>query len=89
LIRRTAATLQGIARQNDVVARLGGDEFGVLLVQSDLSAGVAVNERLRRAFAHTGIAASIGMAQRRPATGLAVAWDEADQAMYRAKRGGA
>ena len=86
LLCRTAAILQQGSRESDIVARLGGDEFGVLLVESDTQSGQAAFERIKHLFVEAGIAASIGMAQRRAADGLMVACKEADSAMYHAKQ---
>ncbi len=41
---------------------------------------------MRSALLAAGVQASVGHATRRPATGLARAWAEADAAMYRRKR---
>jgi len=87
LLRRTAQVIVATKRASDVVARLGGDEFGVLAVECDETAAAALAERIRQELLGAGIRASVGHATRRPGTGLALAWDEADAAMYARKRG--
>ena len=89
LLRRTAQVIVATKRASDVVARLGGDEFGVLAVECDETAAAALAERIRQALLGAGIRASVGHATRRPGVGLALAWDEADAAMYARKRGSA
>jgi diguanylate cyclase len=86
LIRRAAQALRQAAREVDVVARLGGDEFGLIGVECDAQGAQALLERIRKALATQGVAASIGMAQRAPAQGLAAAWQVADERMYADKR---
>ncbi len=89
LLRRTAQVIVATKRASDVVARLGGDEFGVLAVECDETAAAALAERIRQALLGAGIRASVGHATRRPGAGLALAWDEADAAMYARKRSSA
>jgi len=89
LLRRTAQVIVATKRASDVVARLGGDEFGVLAVECDETAAAALAERIRQALLGAGIRASVGHATRRPGVGLALAWDEADAAMYARKRSSA
>lgn len=86
LIVRTAQALRQAARKHDVVARLGGDEFGILAIECDHAGAQALLERTRQALQEAGLQASAGMATRDPAHGLQVAWEHADQAMYREKR---
>jgi diguanylate cyclase (GGDEF)-like protein len=82
LIQRAAATLQSVARSQDIVARLGGDEFALLAVECDAISAVVLRERLDAALVNAQLSASVGMAQRDPARGLAHAFEEADKAMY-------
>jgi len=86
LIRRAADALRTAAREADIVARLGGDEFGLIGVECDQEGAVALLERIRQALADFGVAASIGLAPRIPADGLAAAWETADRLMYEDKR---
>ncbi|QDF98057.1 histidine kinase [Azoarcus sp. DD4] len=86
LIGRAASALRQSAREADVVARLGGDEFGILAVECDEAGAEALVARARSALAAGGIAASIGVAMRRPQQGLTGAWGSADRSMYLQKR---
>ncbi len=86
-LRNTARQAQpGAARRRDLVARIGGDEFSVLAL--DIAAGAApiVAERLRKALADAGVAASLGAAPRSAHGSLAAASEAADQLMYEDKR---
>jgi len=85
LIASAAQALRAAARGADLVARLGGDEFGLLAVEYG-EAPARLQERLRLALAKVGVQASIGVALRVPATGLALAQQFADAHMYEDKR---
>ena len=78
--------LQDVCRPADTVARTGGDEFSVLAVQCDAVSAVALARRARVQLRAAGVAASVGVAARRPQEGLEDTWRRADQAMYRDKR---
>jgi diguanylate cyclase len=86
LLRRAAATLRASIRDSDLAARLGGDEFAVLLTESDRGAATALLQRLQERFAAADVAASVGLAARRPDRTLNDAIVEADQLMYAEKR---
>ncbi len=101
-LQRIAALLAaGIHRAGDLVARYGGEEFGVLLTDTDEDAARGIAERLRagledRAIPHPAstvgpfVTLSVGVATRLPArdgTHLDLV-AAADDALYRAKRGG-
>ncbi len=87
LLRAAATALGSAVRDTDTVARVGGDEFAVLAVNADLETARALVERLGAALEAAGIMASLGVAERDPAAGLAAAWEEADRRMYAARRG--
>jgi diguanylate cyclase (GGDEF)-like protein len=96
VLRRLSRVLQECIRQVDTLARYGGDEFTILLVDTDIQAGMAIAERIRRTVAETvfegargapvRLTISIGVAAHplhaRDRDGLL---DVADKAMYRAK----
>jgi diguanylate cyclase (GGDEF)-like protein len=86
LLRRAGAALVAQSRTTDVVARVGGDEFALLAVDTDLPTARILAARLAEALAGERVEASLGLAERIPATGLAGAWVEADRRMYTAKR---
>jgi len=86
LLRRVALLIRASTRPSDISARLGGDEFAVLAVECDEAGGAELAARLADAFGSAEIAASIGLAVRKPASGLPGAVLEADACMYEAKR---
>lgn len=85
MLQRAAEVLRGAFRSVDAVARLGGDEFGVLAVETDAAAVAHERDRLQSLFRDAGVAASIGIASREAAGGLAEAWSRADRDMYAAR----
>ncbi|MBX7103316.1 MAG: diguanylate cyclase [Gemmataceae bacterium] len=89
-----AELLRNRSRTTDVVCRYGGEEFAVILPQTDLEGSRIIAERLRMALAETPLAgvsvtASFGVSslQLGP-TGPQGLLDQADQALYSAKRTG-
>ena len=91
-----AQLLRDNTRAGDVLARHGGEEFVVVLPGMTLAQGVEVCERLReRVAAQTWpdlpgaqvVTISIGLAAA-PPHDLATLLQRADEALYRAKRGG-
>ena len=98
-IRSTVRASRALIRQCDVLGRLGGEEFAVLLPETPLPGGALLAERLRRALAATEVripgggsftfTVSIGVAALHPGeTAIDAALARADEALYRAKRGG-
>jgi diguanylate cyclase (GGDEF)-like protein len=65
-----------------ILARTGGDEFAILLPNHTTDEALVMRDRLRAALHDAIIAASIGVAERKPYRGMADAWRRADQAMY-------
>ncbi|WP_244524014.1 GGDEF domain-containing protein [Blastococcus sp. DSM 46786] len=100
VLSAVAASLAVAVRPADVLARIGGEELVVLGSVNDAAEAGRLAERLRSAVARGqgagghGVTASIGLAVTRPVDGedpVAALWrlvDEADGAMYRAKREG-
>ena len=94
-----ATVLKRETREFDVVARFGGEEYFVLLTDTDREKAGHVAERLRRAVAdevldtangqaRIPVTTSIGLACWTPGQSLADLIEQADRALYRAKRSG-
>lgn len=79
-----AAVLTAGVRRRDLLARLDAGRFAVLLPSTDLAAARALTGRLARALRGAGVAVTIGMGACRPSAGVRQAWQDADQALYRA-----
>jgi diguanylate cyclase (GGDEF)-like protein len=97
VLREVAQAIASAVREGDVPARFGGEEFVVLLRNPGPQVAVEVGERVRRAVAdldlrRLGVAqvsVSVGVAVAdRPDTELNEVIDQADRALYRAKRAG-
>lgn len=93
LLSQVGQVLHGAARAPDVIGRVGGDEFAVLLPETLLADGLVVAERIASHLAEITdpcrLTASIGVsAMPEPATDARSLLDQADTAIYRAKRGG-
>lgn len=95
---RIAEVLTAEARKTDVVARYGGEEFVLVLDGTDGPGAVQVAERIRERIAGEQIVGDFGRVRVTASLGVA-AWpdaatsmndllEEADQALYRAKRAG-
>ena len=94
-----ARTLRQVSRSSDVVARYGGEEFTLLLPETALVEGWVLAERARQCVealrtqvgsALTGrrMTLSLGLAPFSPGTTKAALIQEADAALYLAKRQG-
>lgn len=86
LLVRAASALREVVRDIDIVARLGGDEFGLIAVECDADGAELLLSRLREALDERQVKASVGLAVREAAGGLARAWEQADRLMYAQKR---
>jgi diguanylate cyclase (GGDEF)-like protein len=96
ILKLFAAVVVNTLRITDLSGRIGGEEFAALLPCS-LEEGVIAAERVREAFANSGIAVedgpvdttvSIGVAGGPAGTELEVLLAAADTALYQAKRSG-
>jgi diguanylate cyclase (GGDEF)-like protein len=100
VLRVVAQYCQGSIRDTDIVGRYGGEEFAILLPGADSQAAFAIAERLRHDVEHASIdtdrgpisvTISMGIATsiiRPGAASLDALLDQADKALYRAKRAG-
>ena len=99
VLRRVATILSHAARETDLVARYGGEEFAVLAPRTDARGAQMLAERMRQAIADTqlhgldpedpspiSLTVSIGVATYRG--DLKRFFNEADRALYQAKREG-
>jgi len=98
VLRTLARVCQANLRSVDLIGRYGGEEFAILLPDTDADSARQVAERLRQAVADTPViipkgqvsfTVSLGVASLVVGTTtLAVLLDQADTAMYFAKRAG-
>lgn len=96
VLKGFAEVARRLVRTHDTVARLGGEEFVILFEDTSLEQAYQVCDRLRRVLGRTPlgtpagplrVTASGGVAVIGRA-GLAAALKAADEALYRAKKGG-
>lgn len=100
VLQAVASTLKATVRANDIVARHGGEEFVVATLGLNEAESLVFAERLRAAVAaienmKTPVTTSVGVATLWPhgermetPRALAELLDQADQALYAAKRAG-
>ncbi len=97
VIREVARYLQQTTRGSDVVARTGGEEFLVILPETGLDGARQLAERMRRQIAETPlhvhnqsipVTVSLGVAATTGEVDIDRLAQDADRAMYLAKRGG-
>jgi diguanylate cyclase (GGDEF)-like protein len=97
VLRAVAGAIVGAVREDDVPARYGGEEFAVLLRNPTAAVAVEVGERVRWAvgaldltrFGVPAVSVSVGAAVADdPDEPIAATIEQADRALYDAKRGG-
>ena len=97
VLREVAQAIAGAVREGDVPSRFGGEEFAVVLRNPGELIAVEVGERVRRAVADLdlrrlgvpGVSVSVGVAvATSPDDELDVVIEQADRALFRAKRAG-
>jgi len=97
LLVRLAGILNDAIRDTDLLARYGGEEFVVLAINTDLPGAVYLAEKMRTAVAETSFILSDSLQLTRITVSIGVAtyrgsrkafFQEADQALYRAKDAG-
>ena len=97
VIQQVARILDRMCRSSDVVARTGGEEFLLVLPNTDLESARVLAERIRLSIGEhpllvdqqrIPVTISLGVAATLGEVDLDELYDEADRAMYIAKRGG-
>ncbi|MEP1470340.1 MAG: GGDEF domain-containing protein [Halieaceae bacterium] len=97
VIQLVARILTRMCRSSDVVARTGGEEFLLVLPNTDLAAAKSLAERIRVSIGEfpllvdqqrIQVTASLGVSCASGQADLDLLYQEADRAMYLAKRGG-
>ncbi|MBS3850087.1 diguanylate cyclase [Devosia sp. BSSL-BM10] len=97
VLQKVALVLRGSLRNRDLLSRLGGEELAVLLPETDLELAQLISERLRRAIENVeilwegtsiSITASFGVAVAQGTLPMDEMFQQADEALYAAKRGG-
>ncbi len=86
LLKEAACSITSAVRSSDIVARMKEGEFAVLCVECDRSDATVIMGRIRSALAEKNIGASMGMAMRRPETGLNITADAANRSKSEQKR---
>ncbi|MEJ5252152.1 MAG: GGDEF domain-containing protein [Chthonomonadetes bacterium] len=93
VLREVARLITENVRAYDFVARYGGEEFAVILPDTDIETAMVVAERVRQIveqhpFPKGRVTVSVGVAQWRAGVDPGKLIQEADDALYRAKRAG-
>lgn len=98
VLKEVSKILLQQARQTDHVARYGGEEFAIVLPETDSGAARAIAERIRAAVEAARFQTDLGQLKITLSLGVATfpdvadgkqgLIDQADQALYVAKRGG-
>jgi diguanylate cyclase (GGDEF)-like protein len=97
VLRTFAAVIRSVLRKTDFCGRYGGEEFLIVLTQTDLQAAIVFAERIRESvensfFPDLGpdsrVTVSLGVAQHQLEENIEKTISRADEAMYRAKKGG-
>jgi diguanylate cyclase (GGDEF)-like protein len=94
VLQKVAEILRGTLRQTDLLCRYGGEEFCILLPHIDVDGAERAAERVRQAIEETpciniAVTASLGVASlQNEARSPQELLDQADRALYAAKRGG-
>jgi diguanylate cyclase (GGDEF)-like protein len=91
VLRQVAATVRKTLRRSDLAFRFGGDEFVLVLRQTGLDKALAAMEKLRLAMqgvraGEMPLTLSIGVTEVKAGSTALSILEEADSALYRAKR---
>ena len=96
VLKGFAEVARRLVRSHDTVARFGGEEFVILFEDTSIEQAFQVCERMRRVLGATPLATPAGPLKVTASggvavigrTGLSAAMKAADEALYRAKKGG-
>lgn len=97
VLSRLAKVLKKELRKSDIIGRIGGEEFSILLIGCNIDSAYEVAERLRKKVEKVNVkfknknikfTISLGVASYEKEETLKELINNADKAMYRAKREG-
>jgi diguanylate cyclase (GGDEF)-like protein len=97
ILRRIAEIMQQLTRETDLLARYGGEEFALLLPNTELEGAIQLAEKIRSTVAETRFFLDPPSERQALTVSVGVSifhgekrafFDEADQALYRAKASG-
>jgi diguanylate cyclase (GGDEF)-like protein len=94
VLAEVAERVREVVRSADVACRVGGDEFAVILPEASLNDADQLYRRIQQAVSARPIATagqlrvSAGVAELRPEDGPTQFFQQADDALYRAKNAG-
>jgi len=94
VLKETAEIVGRITRKSDILARLGGEEFVILMPETGIHGALRVAEKIRETLDENihpivgRYTASFGVAERSKEEPFASCLQRADEALYRAKKGG-
>ncbi len=97
VLQKVAETLETYLRDDDLKARMGGEEFVLIMASTEQAIALQMAERLRQQIASMSIkvngnsiriSSSFGVATLNAEESLEQLMDQADQALYQAKRNG-
>lgn len=97
VLRKVSRLFQEIKRKNDIICRYGGEEFAIILPNIDQNNGFEVAQKYRRAIENDtftfnryrfAVTTSIGLASSGEAESVEELLDNADKALYKAKKTG-
>jgi len=94
ILQDVANLITDMTRSTDIFARYGGEEFIICMPETDMNEAKIVTEKIREGiqnhnFAHEQtLTSSIGLSTKSTNRNLVALIQEADQAMYKAKKSG-
>ncbi|WP_297445505.1 GGDEF domain-containing protein [Desulfurobacterium sp.] len=98
VLKTLVEKIKRLIRSSDILVRYGGEEFVIYLPHADVKDALKLAERIRKAVENmliktsdgreVRITVSLGVAERKPGESLEKVIKKADEALYRAKKGG-